>query len=100
MDEIGEILGDEIRGTIYTREIWFVILFVLLYGRMYGDADLTVRRTSQRLPASLGQRLVTASEEIRNATDLPKAVLDAIRGASSDLRSRRTRLEFLEAAVG
>ena len=100
MDSVDELLGDQIKHTIFSREIWFVVLFVLLYQRLYGGTDLTVRRAAAKLPARLDQELVAASAEVQEAADLPKDVLDAIRGASSDAKSRHTRLDFIESAVG
>jgi hypothetical protein len=99
MDSIEELLGDQIERTIFSREIWFVVLFVLVYRRLYGDTDLTVRRAAAKLAPGLGKKLVAASARVRDASDLPADVLDSIRGASSDAKSRRTRLEFIETAV-
>lgn len=99
MDAIDDLAGEELRETVYSREIWFVVLFTLLYEQMYPGTDLSVRRSPEKVPSSLGRRLVKASEEVRQATDLPPEVLDALRGASSDAKSRRVRLEFIKAAV-
>jgi Protein of unknown function DUF262 len=100
MDTIDDLLGKELRKTIFSREIWFVVLFVLVYERLYAGTDLTVRRSPQKVPPALGRRLLKAGEEVREASDLPPDVLDALRGASSDAKSRRVRLEFIKAAVG
>ena len=99
MDTIDDLLGDDIKPTIFSREIWFVVLFALLYERIYPSADLSVRRASTKVPSTLGERLLLASTAVREASDVPPAVADAIRGASSDARSRRTRLEFIAAAL-
>ena len=86
--------------TVFRREIWFVVLYFFLHRRLYENTDVSVKRAPRKLSKALSERLLAASERIQQDTDLPKEVLDAIRGASSDPRSRRTRLAFLEDVAG
>jgi hypothetical protein len=95
MDAIDDLL-DDIKESVFSREIWFVVLYFFIYRRLYENSDVSVRRSPRKLPKALSGRLLAASDRIQHDTDLPKEVLDAIRGASSDPKSRRTRLAFLE----
>jgi hypothetical protein len=96
MDAIDELLGARLKETVFSREIWFVVLAFYTYRELYSGRDLTVNYKRKRLPKSLGDRLVRVSEHIRSGTNIPPEVLDAIRGASSDQKSRTARLRFVE----
>ena len=100
MDAIDDLLLGNIQMTVFRREIWFVVLYFFLHRRLYENTDVSVKRAPRKLSKALSERLLAASERIQQDTDLPKEVLDAIRGASSDPRSRRTRLAFLEDVAG
>lgn len=99
MDAIDDVLGDELRRTVFSREIWFVVLAFYIYRELYGGRDLSVNQKRGRLPKRLNARLLRASKRIRSVTDVPADVLDAIRGASSDQKSRNARLAFLEECI-
>jgi hypothetical protein len=95
MDAVDELLGDSLSKTVFTREIWFIVLVTCLYQRLYPDTPISVRSKPARLPRTLKSRLLEASDRIKEDTSLPPDLLDAIRGASSDKKSRLARLEFV-----
>lgn len=96
MDAIDELLGPELKKTVFSREIWFVVLAYFVYRELYDGRDLSVNFKRRRLPKNLTSRLLKVSEQIRSGADIPPDVLDAIRGASSDQKSRSARLRFVE----
>jgi Protein of unknown function DUF262 len=96
MDAVDDIIGDSISDTIFSREIWFIVLATYLYQRLYPGLDLRAKSKPARLPRTLRGGLLEVSERVREDTDeLPSELLDAIRGASSDQKSRLARLGFL-----
>lgn len=96
MDAVEEVLGSDLEPTAFSREIWFVVLAFFLYEEMYEGHDLSVNFKRRRLQKTLGGRLERVSDRIRSGKKIPHNVLEAIRGASSDQKSRLARLRFLE----
>lgn len=99
MDLADELLGKVLRKTVFSREIWFVVLLYYLYGQLYGEAPISKRVKAARVPRTLRGRLIEVSDRIKEDTDLPSEVLDALRGASSDKKSRLARLKFVSENV-
>jgi hypothetical protein len=99
MDEIDELVGDDLAATVFSREIWFIVLARYVHDLMYGESDLDKDAKRKALPRGLREQLLAASERVQRDTDLPPDVLDAIRGASSDQKSRLARYEFLSESV-
>jgi Protein of unknown function DUF262 len=99
MDAIDELLGPDLQDTVFSREIWFVVLAYYVYERLYDGRDLTVNYKRKRLPKKLADRLMAVSKRIRSGENIPPRVLDAIRGASSDQKSRSARLQFVEESI-
>lgn len=97
MDAIEESLGDGIRRTVFTSEVYFFTLFVFLYDVQFGLGSALKRETPRPLPRGLDERLVQVSRAFRTQ-DVPPEVLDAVQRASADLGRRRTRLEYLKTA--
>jgi hypothetical protein len=95
MDAIDETMGNELIDSVFSREIWFVVLATYIYNRLYDGSDLSINKKRTRLPRNLLGRLLRVSTRIQEDTELPPELLDAIRGASSDQKSRDARLEFL-----
>lgn len=98
MDTIEDLLGDVLVDTAFKNEIQFVTLFCYLYDELYGLGSALqpgeppkARRDTVKAKR---QCLLSASDSI-SRRDLPQDVLDAITGASSDLRRRQARLDFL-----
>jgi hypothetical protein len=96
MDTIDDLIGTDLNETVFSREIWFVVLAFYVYKELYEGRDLTVNIKRKRLPKSLGGRLAKVSERVQSGANIPPEVLDAIRGASSDQKSRAARLRFVE----
>lgn len=96
LDTIDESVGDTIRQTVFSSEVLFYSLWVLVYDLHYGlDSELTGSRKARRvLNSRLRSAVVTASERIREE-DVFDDVLDAIRRASADTGRRETRHQFL-----
>lgn len=99
MDAIDELIGDDLPETVFSKEIWFVVLVNYLYGRLYGDAPISKRVKAATVPRKLRGKLLGVSRRIKEDTDLPPDVLDALRGASSDKGSRMARLDFVSSNV-
>lgn len=100
MDTIEDVLGPVLRQTVFSSQVYFVTLFQLVYDRLYGlGSQLGDRDVSARpLPHGMRDRLLAASNDLRTE-NVPEDVLDAVRRASADSGRRRTRLEYLSAAV-
>lgn len=94
MDAIDEVLGSDIRDSVFKSQVYFFTLFVFFYEVMFGlGADLR-RRSPNRLPTALRDCLLDVSR--RFETELvPAKVLDAVRRASSDTGRRKTRLDYV-----
>ncbi len=99
MDVIDEILGEDLANTVYSREIWFIVLVSFLYGELYGSSPISRQAKASRLSKGLGRRLFKISQRVRDDDSLPPEVQDALRGASSDKRSRLARLDFVASNV-
>jgi hypothetical protein len=95
MDLIDDLMGEQLPETVFSREIWFIVLAVYLYRRLYDDADIEENVKPSRVPRTLRGRLIEISDRVREADDLPPELLEAIQGASSDQKRRLARLEFL-----
>jgi hypothetical protein len=99
MDAIDELIGSDIAGTAFSREIWFVVLASSIYDRLYGGTSISTDRGRKKLPAKLRERLLGASDRLQTDANLPPEVIDALRGASSDEKSRQARRQFLEESI-
>jgi len=99
MDSIEEILGESIRTTVFTSQVYFFSLFTLLYELKYGLGSELAKRSSRQLPANIRPRLLEASNDLRWQR-VPDEVLDAVQRASADIGRRRTRLNYLLGVVG
>ena len=99
MDAIEEIIGGQLQKTVFSREIWFQPLYYLVYEALFADAPMSQPKRPARLGPTVTARLLSVSDRIKEDVDLPDDVLDATRGASTDARSRRTRLAFLRDSV-
>jgi Protein of unknown function DUF262 len=96
MDIVDEILGKNIPTTVFSSEVYFYSLFVLIYDLLYGlnsplSNQVSPNRVDQRM---LRERMLEVSANFRSG-DVPEEVLDAIRRASADLGRRRTRHDYL-----
>jgi hypothetical protein len=99
MDEIDRILGPELANSVFSREIWFMPLATLVHRSLYDPAKLSAARKRQHVPKEWRRKLLNASGQVGTGEDLSPELLDAIRGASSDQKSRRARLDFLAERV-
>jgi hypothetical protein len=98
MDTLDELLGESIRTTVFTSQVYFFTLFTLIYDLMYGlGSDLAKRRPTS-LPAGLREKLQAVSDDLRWQR-VPDEILDAVQRASADFGRRRTRLQYREQVV-
>jgi hypothetical protein len=97
MDQVGEILGDDLRRTVFRSEVYFVTLFSFLYEREWGlGSPLRSAKSGPIDAARVRACLIKASKRFQSK-EVPQEVLDAVLRASADLGRRRTRLEYLQA---
>lgn len=95
MGAIDELVGDVIKTTAFSSQVFFFTLFSMFYDEMYGLGSELGPRAPSRISKSVQEPLMRTSRRLRNE-DVPEQVLDAVHRASADLGRRRTRLEFLE----
>ena len=95
MDQIDDLIGEEMFGSIYTSEVHFFTLFLFIYDTMYGLGTALDRG---RRPRALRKRLRRALLQVGSdflEQQVPDEVLDAVRRASADLGRRQTRLNYM-----
>lgn len=95
MDQIDDVYGNEMRGSVFGGQVYFFSLFVLVYDLMWGLGTALADRTPSRLPGRLTTVLTDASRRFRTA-DVPDNVLDAVQRASADYGRRKTRHTYLK----
>lgn len=96
MDQIDDTVGDELRSLVFSRQALFYTLFGYCYDLMFGLDSPLEPTAAKRIPTDLVGGLRQASNIIRHRDfgedeDLRKA----LRGATSDIGTRTTRLNFL-----
>jgi hypothetical protein len=95
MDIVEDELGRDLRALEFSRKALFNTLFSFVYDEAYGLGSKLTATKPSTLPKAFWAAIRTASSEIRSP-NLPENVAKALRGATSDLGSRRRRLEFLK----
>ena len=95
MDVIDELIGNQIRDTVYTSRVYFFTLFVFLYDNIYGLGSSLGGRKARRIQPGLKDCLLKVSDDFRSE-NVPAEVLDAVQRASSDFGRRTTRLQYLQ----
>ena len=98
MDAIQDVLGSSLRLSVFSSQIYFVTLFQLVYELLYGLGSGLEDRAPRSLMHGMREKLLLASRNLRSE-NVPEDVLDAVRRASADSGRRRTRLDYLTAAV-
>lgn len=98
MDLIEDQVGDKISETSFSRSSLFYTLFGLYYDLAYGLGS-PLKPIKARSVRSLRRGLLQASDEIK-AGDLDDVTAKALRGATSDLGTRKARLDFVRRACG
>lgn len=94
MDVIDEIMGSDIRRSVFSSQVYFFTLFTFFYDRLFGLESPLKKKTAAALPSALKQALLKTSGDFRSA-NVPEYVLDAVQRASTDLGRRKTRLAYL-----
>lgn len=96
MDTIDAALGEELRRTVFSGEVFFYSLFVLVYDKLYGLTTSTDReRPGKRIDAHRLRNVVFAASSNFRSNDIPDDVFDAVVRASSDTGRRQTRHDYL-----
>jgi hypothetical protein len=99
MDAIDEVIGQQISQTVFSRTVYFVTLFSLLYDVAFGLGSPLHKSSPRPTPGGMQARLLKASRDLR-AQRVPEQVLDAVQRASADIGRRRTRLNYLKQVAG
>jgi hypothetical protein len=94
MDAIEDTFGEDIRASVFSRKAIFHTLFTLYYHLLYGLGSKLQKEKPKALPKRLVVALKNASDQI-TGEELEEDLAKALRGATSDLKSRRLRFEFL-----
>ena len=101
MDEVEICVGDELPASAFSRQVLFYTLFVFFYDRMFGLKSPLQRKPANPTARSLRECVLSASQRITaSPEDIPEDLAKALRGATSDLGTRTTRLEFLRGVCG
>lgn len=99
MDAIEELYGQQLNGSIFEQQMHFFTLFAYLYHRMYGLGSPLAKRSPRQIPTSLAKKLDEVDLRFQKQR-LPRAVLESVTGAATDLKRRRSRFEFYESICG
>lgn len=94
MDTIDDELGDYIPTSPFKGRALFGTLFTLYYDEAYGLGSVLTKSKPQTDLSLLKVAVKKAGARLI-AGKVPEDVLEVLRGASGDLRSRKKRLEFL-----
>ena len=95
------LTNEEVRALFSTRALFFA-LFAAIYGLQFeirtpvkiGEWETLKREAARPLAAGLADQVKLAAGQIREKT-APPEVLEATRGAVTDLGTRRTVIEHL-----
>jgi hypothetical protein len=99
MDTAAALIGPEMASNVYSSEVHFFTLFTYLYDRMWGLGSDLRRRPPRPVPRSARRSLFELSRQFKEQ-DVPKAVLDAVQRASTDLVRRKRRLDYMTKVCG
>ena len=95
LEQIDDLIGEDIAGSVYTSEVHFFTLFVFIYDCLFElGSDLVPTQKPRILKRGLRSSLLQVGREFQEQ-QVPERVLDAVRRASADLGRRRTRLEYM-----
>jgi len=94
MDVLDDEFGLDMRSLAFRRKALFNTLFCFIYDLIYGlDSELKTVKP-RKLPSKAPSAVRIASAEMRSS-ELPDDLAKVLRGATSDIGSRRKRLDFL-----
>lgn len=96
MDAVEEILGEDIKRTVFRSEVYFVTLFSFLYDLEWGLGSSLESTKPRAIEAGRVRRCLKTASERFQSQEVPAEVLDAVLRASADLGRRRTRLGYLQ----
>jgi hypothetical protein len=94
MDRINDSLGSNLPTLAFRRKTLFNTLFTFYYNELYGLGSDLRRAKPKPLSMRLTNAVRAASERVTKGR-IPKKLAKMLRGATSDLASRRARFEFL-----
>ncbi|HEX6177574.1 MAG TPA: DUF262 domain-containing protein [Thermoanaerobaculia bacterium] len=95
-EQFNALFGEEFNETAFSTQGWFYVLFAMVYQLMFGKSSIETagarakQVNTKRLRAHLAERA-----ERLDAGDVDAEVLKALRGASTDKRSRTVRYDFI-----
>jgi hypothetical protein len=95
MDEIQRLYGSQIAQNSFRQAMHFFTLFVYFYDEVFGLGNSMKRRKPKRVNAKVVGGLDRVAANFGSGK-LPATVLSAVRGAATDIGSRRVRLEYVK----
>jgi hypothetical protein len=95
-DDLNLVFGEEFSSSAFNTQGWFYVLFALVNQLMFGGAALKKHGVRPRPVNAKRVRAHLAERANRLASDdINVDVLKALRGASTDKRSRQVRYDFM-----
>jgi hypothetical protein len=98
MEAIDNTVGSELPRLVFRKRIHFFTLATVVYDLLFGLRSRLIKIRPAPLPTRLGSRISAVSDRIA-AGQVPDDVAKALRGAASDLASRRSRYEYVKRAL-
>ena len=98
-EQIEETFGEGIVDSVYSSEVMFFSLAVLVYDALYELGSPLSPRRAKQLSPSFAERVWAAGAAL-DIEDVDPAVLDAVRRAPVDAARRSVRHEFLRSSIG
>lgn len=100
MDSIDDLLGNELRTLVFSRQPLFYTLFALIYDEAFGlKSGFERKLKAKRIPHAWREKLLSISNCISSG-NIPKAESDAFDKATADTGRRRRRLAFVRKEIG
>lgn len=94
MDRIDSTLRQSIATSQFRKRAPFYALFALLYDASYGTGSPLKRSAPSRLPSSLEENLLRASQRLRSGR-APTSVMDSLARRTTHPESRRRLIKYL-----
>ncbi|WP_216325646.1 DUF262 domain-containing protein [Deinococcus aestuarii] len=96
MEAIDSTIGGWIAGSQLARKTVFPLVFAVYYDLMFGLGTPLETVTPRPLGAGLSDALRAAALAMKDRSNLPEAVSDALRGSTNNVESRRAVFDFLK----
>lgn len=94
LERINDLVGTDVRNTVFSRKALFHTLFAFIYDLSYGLNSTLSKVSPKTMPLRTRDAVLEASDRIKHA-DISEDLAKKLRGATSDAGSREVRLNFL-----